>query len=239
MIELTSQRRRELRAQAHVLHPVVAVGQHGLTPHVMHEIDVALRAHGLIKVRVFSDDRGQRDTMLARIADELDAAPVQHLGKLLILWRPPEAVEKRVEPAKRPAKKPGKARGSRAVKRPSMDRNAREPRELDTVGRRMRGPASSEDARTEPGSRRRRSATTKRLPRGGDDAQAPGLRRRRHAAAIADAPSGKRSPRESLLGARKVKPAPEALRRKSSRPASARPPTGKSAPSPRRRRRVG
>jgi putative YhbY family RNA-binding protein len=79
---------RALRAKAHHLHAVVTVGQHGLTAAVLREIDVNLRAHELIKVRVFSEERDQRQVMLARICAELDAAPVQHIGKLLVLWRP-------------------------------------------------------------------------------------------------------------------------------------------------------
>ncbi len=80
--------RRALRAKAHTLHPVVIVGHHGLTPAVLKEIDTSLRAHELIKVRVADDDRAVRDEVLRRICSELDAAPVQHLGKLLIVWRP-------------------------------------------------------------------------------------------------------------------------------------------------------
>ncbi|HEX8012526.1 MAG TPA: YhbY family RNA-binding protein [Casimicrobiaceae bacterium] len=88
MLALTPAERRELRAQAHRLHPVVSVGQPGLTPGVLHEIDVNLLAHELIKVRVFDDDRRAREALLARICTELGAAPVQHIGKLLVLWRP-------------------------------------------------------------------------------------------------------------------------------------------------------
>jgi RNA-binding protein len=64
------------------------VGGDGLTPAVKKEADAALKAHGLIKIRVFSDDRLARDAMLQTLADELDAAPIQHIGKLLVLWRP-------------------------------------------------------------------------------------------------------------------------------------------------------
>ena len=60
---LTPARRRELRAAAHHLHPVVAIGQHGLTPAVLHEIDVALKAHELVKLRVSSGDRAERDAL--------------------------------------------------------------------------------------------------------------------------------------------------------------------------------
>ncbi len=87
MSELTPQDRRALRARAHHLHPVVSIGQHGLTPRVLHEIDVALTAHGLIKVRVHSDDRAAREAMLAQVCAQLHCEPVQHLGKLLIVWR--------------------------------------------------------------------------------------------------------------------------------------------------------
>ncbi|MGH8800902.1 MAG: YhbY family RNA-binding protein, partial [Casimicrobiaceae bacterium] len=87
MDPLTPARRRELRAAAHHLHPVVAIGSHGLTPAVLHEIDVALAAHELIKLRVQNDDRERRESLLARVCAELGCVPVQHLGKLLILWR--------------------------------------------------------------------------------------------------------------------------------------------------------
>jgi putative YhbY family RNA-binding protein len=87
MPTLTAARRRELRAAAHSLHPVVAIGQHGLTAAVLHELDVALLAHELIKVRVFDDDRDARETLMTRICTDLQCAPVQHIGKLLVLWR--------------------------------------------------------------------------------------------------------------------------------------------------------
>ena len=87
-IQLTPAIRKEKRGDAHHLDPVVMIGAEGLTPAILKETDVALKAHGLIKVRVFSDDRANREAMLARLADELNAAPVQHIGKLLVLWRP-------------------------------------------------------------------------------------------------------------------------------------------------------
>ena len=107
MPELTPTERRTLRARAHHLHPVVSVGQHGLTAAVLHEIDVNLLAHELIKVRVFSDDRGERETLLRSICAELDAAPVQHIGKLLVVWRPappkpPVRAAKRAPQVRRP-----------------------------------------------------------------------------------------------------------------------------------------
>jgi len=88
MLILTPPQRRELRAKAHHLHPVVAIGHQGLTEAVLKEIDGALRAHELIKVRVFSDERSERESLAERICAALECAPVQHLGKLLVLWRP-------------------------------------------------------------------------------------------------------------------------------------------------------
>ncbi len=87
-ILLTAAQRREHRAASHHLAPVVLIGSDGLTAAVSKETDAALAAHGLIKVRVFSDDRAARETMLTELADSLGAAPVQHIGKLLVLWRP-------------------------------------------------------------------------------------------------------------------------------------------------------
>ena len=87
-IELTPAQRRALRADAHHLSPVVLVGGDGITSNVRKEIDAALNAHGLIKVRVFSDDRAARELMYQELAADLNAAPVQHIGKLLVLWRP-------------------------------------------------------------------------------------------------------------------------------------------------------
>ena len=121
MPPITPARRRELRAKAHHLHPVVRVGQHGLTPAVIREIDVNLRAHELIKVRVFSEARDERRALLERICAALDAAPVQQIGKLLVLWRPaPESAPER-EPAESTRNVSG-AKRTRAGKS-TLDRN--------------------------------------------------------------------------------------------------------------------
>ena len=93
-IQLSPAQRKEHRAEAHHLDPVVMIGGDGLTPAVQKEADLALKAHGLIKVRVFSDDRPAREAMLATLADTLGAAPIQHIGKLLVLWRPIPPKEK-------------------------------------------------------------------------------------------------------------------------------------------------
>lgn len=101
-IQLTPAQRKEHRANAHHLDPVVMVGSDGWTPAVKKETDAALDAHGLIKVRVFSDDRTARETLFQAIADELNAAPIQHIGKLLVLWRPMPEREKSLDDDRKP-----------------------------------------------------------------------------------------------------------------------------------------
>ena len=101
-LELSAAERRQHRADAHHLDPVVMVGADGLTPAVLKETDAALKAHGLIKLRVFSDDRAGREELLATLCQQLDAAPVQHIGKLLVLWRPlPDKAPKADDPARK------------------------------------------------------------------------------------------------------------------------------------------
>ncbi len=78
------------------------VGSDGLTEAVKKEISGALDAHGLIKVRIFSDDRSARETMFQALTDELGAAPIQHIGKLLVLWRPMPVKERAQDEDKMP-----------------------------------------------------------------------------------------------------------------------------------------
>lgn len=88
MLNLTSVQRRTLREQAHSLNPVVMIGEAGLTDNVLKEISNSLDAHGLIKIRVFGDDRENRIRIYQQICSSLNAAPVQHIGKLLVVYRP-------------------------------------------------------------------------------------------------------------------------------------------------------
>ena len=101
-LTLTPAERKAHRSDAHHLEPVVMIGNDGLTPAVVKEVDGALNSHGLIKVRVFSDDRAAREALLADLAQRLDAAPVQHIGKLIVLWRTMSAKEKDVRDDRQP-----------------------------------------------------------------------------------------------------------------------------------------
>ena len=90
MTNLTPIQRRFLRAQAHHLQPIIMIGNAGLSAAVKKEIDLGLRHHELIKIKISGDDRAAREKMLTEICDELAAAPVQNIGKTLIVYRATE-----------------------------------------------------------------------------------------------------------------------------------------------------
>jgi RNA-binding protein len=89
-IELTVKQRQYLKGLAHSLDPVVMIGDKGLTEAVIKEINVSLTAHELIKIRVFGDDRELRNNFITKICDVTESALVQHIGKLLVFYRPNE-----------------------------------------------------------------------------------------------------------------------------------------------------
>src|SRR5579884_2402441 len=90
MPTLTPAQRSFLRAQAHALHPTVMIGDAGLTPAVLKELNNTLASHELIKVKVHSDNRAVREALLEEICRRAGAAPVQHIGKILVIYKPAE-----------------------------------------------------------------------------------------------------------------------------------------------------
>jgi putative YhbY family RNA-binding protein len=107
MNELTPTERRALRAAAHHIEPTVTIAANGLSPNVLKEIDVSLRAHELIKVKLHGIERNERDALLTQVSAELDCAPVQHIGNILVLWRPRgEEDAAQTKPARRKAATP-------------------------------------------------------------------------------------------------------------------------------------
>jgi RNA-binding protein len=88
MSPLTARERSFLKARAHPLEPIVTVGHDGLTEAVLNEVDRALTAHELIKVRVNAGDRTARHAMFEEIGARTGAEAVQQVGKVLVLWRP-------------------------------------------------------------------------------------------------------------------------------------------------------
>ena len=84
---LTAFERKALKAKAHKLDPVVQVGAKGLTDEVVAEIELALKAHELIKVRAGSLERGDRDALWQEILVRTGAEEVQQVGKIVVLYR--------------------------------------------------------------------------------------------------------------------------------------------------------
>lgn len=118
MMNLTPAERSRLRSEAHALDPVVLIGDAGLTPSVLKEIDASLNAHGLIKIRVAGDDRPARIGIYESVCAQLGAAPVQHIGKLLVVYRPVPGKAT----AKRPAQE-GKGLREVTIVKPSASGN--------------------------------------------------------------------------------------------------------------------
>jgi putative YhbY family RNA-binding protein len=104
MNPLSPSERRLLKARAHALKPVVAIGNEGLTAAVLKEIETSLKAHDLIKIRATADDRDARRTLLGEICKLAGASPVQHIGKILIVYREHEEAPASA-PKKRAARK--------------------------------------------------------------------------------------------------------------------------------------
>ena len=92
-VSLTPRERTHLKGRAHALEPIVQVGQGGLSAAVAAELDRALTAHGLIKVRINGADRRERSAIAEAICTRTDAVAVQQVGKIIVLWRPTPEVD--------------------------------------------------------------------------------------------------------------------------------------------------
>ncbi|HVK56067.1 MAG TPA: ribosome assembly RNA-binding protein YhbY [Burkholderiales bacterium] len=112
---LTPAQQQALRARAHTLSPVVIISGKGLSDSVLKEIDLSLKSHELIKVRIVGDDRDQRTVLMETICAQLEAALVQQVGKVLVLYR--ENPEKIKAPKKVVSPRP--KRTSRAIAKPT------------------------------------------------------------------------------------------------------------------------
>ena len=173
--ELTPSERRALKARAHPLVPVVLVGDKGLTGAVLAEIERAISIHELIKIRVQAE-RKSREAILSEICARANASPVQHIGKVLVVYRPkpPEAPKpkERKTPARKTGSRDAAERKPFERARPDPGRDAfSKPRRPTTAARRMAKSA----ARAVPRGTGRpisRTASPRRAP-----ARPPGRRR--------------------------------------------------------------
>ena len=86
-MQLNERQKKHLRGLAHKLRPVVMVGQHGLRETVLDEVEQALTAHELIKVKVSIGDREDRDEIIQSICDETRAILIQRVGNIATLFR--------------------------------------------------------------------------------------------------------------------------------------------------------
>ncbi|MEM8765959.1 MAG: ribosome assembly RNA-binding protein YhbY [Pseudomonadota bacterium] len=84
---MNSARRKELRSIAHHLHPVIIVGDGGVSDAVINETNRALDDHELIKVKINAFDREDRAALGAHLTDACGAELVQKIGKVLVLFR--------------------------------------------------------------------------------------------------------------------------------------------------------
>jgi RNA-binding protein len=66
------------------------IGDSGLSEPVMKELERSLNSHELVKIKVAGGDRDARELMLQKICSQLDVAPVQHIGKVLVVYKPAE-----------------------------------------------------------------------------------------------------------------------------------------------------
>lgn len=85
---LTNAQNRFLRGQAHGLKAMLQIGAKGVTDAVIAELDAALEHHELIKVKVAAADRDARDAMIGELAARCEAALVQRIGNVAIVYRP-------------------------------------------------------------------------------------------------------------------------------------------------------
>jgi putative YhbY family RNA-binding protein len=84
---LSPAERKELRARAHKLDPVVMIGAKGLTDEVVKEVELALKAHELVKLRAPSLDRDAREVAWQALCERTGAETVQAVGKVLVIYR--------------------------------------------------------------------------------------------------------------------------------------------------------
>jgi len=84
---LTQNDRKQLRRLGHPLQPIVMIGQHGLTPAIVSEMDLALTAHELVKARARVGDRALRSDVLSALAEKTASDLVQTIGNIGLFYR--------------------------------------------------------------------------------------------------------------------------------------------------------
>ncbi|NOT85029.1 MAG: YhbY family RNA-binding protein [Methylococcaceae bacterium] len=78
--------KKRFKAQAHALKPVIMIGNAGLTPAVLAEIERALDIHELIKIRIRAE-RDDRERMSVQICLDTKAELIQKIGQISVIYR--------------------------------------------------------------------------------------------------------------------------------------------------------
>jgi len=130
MSTMSAAARKQLKALAHGLQPLIQIGGNGVTPQLLAEIDRALASHELIKLRAAGLVREEREAAMAQICAATGAEPVQHIGKILVLFR-----EKPPEEASAPEARDSERRESRNVSRRPESARRPNPRRTSRSGR--------------------------------------------------------------------------------------------------------
>ena len=99
---MNSDRKKQLKAQAHILKPVIIVGQAGLTESVLKEIEITLDTHELIKIKVRAE-KEQRNAIRDQIVTDTKSELIQSIGQVIVIYRkkPEPKVEKVTGPRRR------------------------------------------------------------------------------------------------------------------------------------------
>ena len=105
---LDAETRRALRGRGHALHPIVTIGERGLAESVLAELEVALEAHELVKVRLPAIDRTERTAIAEQMEAETGAVRVQIIGRVVLLYRERTKQPEESKPAPARARKPVK-----------------------------------------------------------------------------------------------------------------------------------
>ena len=86
-MSLSPEQRREYRAIAHNLKPVIIVGDKGLSEGLQEELERALNDHELIKIKVANQDREARQEAITALCESSGAELVQTIGKIAVILR--------------------------------------------------------------------------------------------------------------------------------------------------------
>ncbi len=85
--QLDSGQKKHLRGLAHSLKPVVAIGNAGMHENLIREIDLTLKHHELIKIKVNASDHDARDKLIENVCESTGASLAQRIGHIAVIYR--------------------------------------------------------------------------------------------------------------------------------------------------------